>query len=260
MDDIVLAQERRLRSAHEGLLTIYGEIEVLQRRYERSQDRPALDALVTILTNSGEIALLSGRLESSAKWDYSAWCSGPMHPANAGMPIVYPRSTPQHSHNIVSRSLCDAADLANPGCLELVSDMIANGEEIRSIPVLPCRMMLVDDSAALLPLLPTGMEGAVLITATHFVRALRMVFDEYWKRGIPLGTDGLPASAQPGLSSTQRRIVELLLAGSKDEATARQIGASTRTVRRHIEDVMEVLGVHTRIQAGAELVRRGWIG
>lgn len=227
--------------------------------YERNQDRPALHGLVTILTNPGEIKLLSARLVSSAEWDYSAWQSGPNHPTNTEGAVILPVDPAVVERGVRSRQLCDAEDLAGPGALDAMRELAERGDEVRSIPVLPSRMVVVDESAALLPLLPTGVEGAVLITATYLVRALRVIFDEYWKQGVPVGMPTAPTEPGPGLSPVQRRVVTLLIAGWKDEAISRHMGTSTRTVRRHIQEVLDVLGADSRLQAGAELVRRGWI-
>jgi DNA-binding NarL/FixJ family response regulator len=57
----------------------------------------------------------------------------------------------------------------------------------------------------------------------------------------------------------QRDILELLMLGAKDEAIARHLGVSLRTVRRRVADLMDDLGTGTRFQAGMEAVRRGWL-
>jgi DNA-binding NarL/FixJ family response regulator len=54
-------------------------------------------------------------------------------------------------------------------------------------------------------------------------------------------------------------ILEGLMLGSKDEAMARQLGVSLRTVRRRVADLMTELGATTRFQAGMEAVRRGLV-
>jgi DNA-binding NarL/FixJ family response regulator len=44
-----------------------------------------------------------------------------------------------------------------------------------------------------------------------------------------------------------------------DEAIARALGTSVRTVRRHITALLEMLGVNSRFAAGAAAAKRGWI-
>jgi DNA-binding NarL/FixJ family response regulator len=50
----------------------------------------------------------------------------------------------------------------------------------------------------------------------------------------------------------------LLLLGLTDAAAGAQLGVSLRTVQRRVAELMDEVGVTTRIQLGAEAVRRGW--
>jgi DNA-binding NarL/FixJ family response regulator len=70
-----------------------------------------------------------------------------------------------------------------------------------------------------------------------------------------------PSSALPGRRPDLQsgRILELLGAGLKDEAIARQLGVSLRTVQRAVRTISMALGVTSRFQLGAEACRRGWI-
>jgi DNA-binding NarL/FixJ family response regulator len=52
------------------------------------------------------------------------------------------------------------------------------------------------------------------------------------------------------------KLVELLELGMKDEAIARYLGVSLRTVRRRVASLMSVNGVDTRFQLGWVLARR----
>jgi DNA-binding NarL/FixJ family response regulator len=48
----------------------------------------------------------------------------------------------------------------------------------------------------------------------------------------------------------------MLSAGMKDESIARNLGVSSRTVGRRVAELMERLGVRTRLQAGVYAHRR----
>jgi DNA-binding NarL/FixJ family response regulator len=54
-------------------------------------------------------------------------------------------------------------------------------------------------------------------------------------------------------------LLALLLAGLKDDAIARQLGLSTRTMRRRMKHLLDLLGADNRFQAGVQATRRGWI-
>ncbi|APU16803.1 MULTISPECIES: helix-turn-helix transcriptional regulator [Actinoalloteichus] len=58
---------------------------------------------------------------------------------------------------------------------------------------------------------------------------------------------------------SDQRLLTLLAAGLKDEAIARQLGVSTRTVSRRVADMLDVLNSRTRFQAGVMAQRQGWL-
>jgi DNA-binding NarL/FixJ family response regulator len=80
--------------------------------------------------------------------------------------------------------------------------------------------------------------------------ALQVLFDQLWSQATPLR---LSENADPNTT-----LINLLASGMKDEAIARQLGVSGRTLRRRIAQVQEQLGATSRFQAGLQAGRRGW--
>ncbi|PUA79765.1 DNA-binding response regulator [Nocardioides currus] len=130
------------------------------------------------------------------------------------------------------------------------------GEQIRVISELPTRMFILGDAHAVLPE-PIGYadEPRVHIRQRSVVAALTLWFEALWAVATPV-PELDSGQARPDL---RRFLLEQLVAGSPDEAIARKLGISLRTVRRRIAALMVELGVDTRFQAGAEAVRRGWL-
>ena len=89
----------------------------------------------------------------------------------------------------------------------------------------------------------------LLLRPTALVDAFVALFDGLWRRARPLAAEG-------GASS-DRRLLDLLALGFKDEAIARQLGLGLRTVRRRIAGLMEEHRVDTRFQLGLAAARRG---
>lgn len=50
-----------------------------------------------------------------------------------------------------------------------------------------------------------------------------------------------------------------LLSGATDQTASNRLGISPRTYSRRVSELLGHLGVESRFQAGAEVVRRGWI-
>lgn len=60
-------------------------------------------------------------------------------------------------------------------------------------------------------------------------------------------------------SPAELLLLQLLADGAKDEAAARSLGVSVRTVRRMVADLMRRLDARSRFQAGILAKRRGWL-
>jgi DNA-binding CsgD family transcriptional regulator len=131
----------------------------------------------------------------------------------------------------------------------------AVGEEIRVLPELPSRLLVIGDSHAVVPD-PLGYADAPLAVVRQrgVVEAMTQWFELLWERAaVPAMS---PAETRVDL---RRFLLEQLAAGAHDEQIARKLGISLRTVRRRVAGLMSELGADSRFQAGVEAVRRGWL-
>lgn len=64
-------------------------------------------------------------------------------------------------------------------------------------------------------------------------------------------------NAKPLLTNREREVFELLVQDKTTKEIAKQLFISEKTVRNHISNVMQKLGVKGRSQAVVELVRMG---
>jgi len=55
------------------------------------------------------------------------------------------------------------------------------------------------------------------------------------------------------------RMLQLMAEGRKDDAVARAMGISVRTVRRFVAEASMTLGAKNRVHLAVEAMRRGWI-
>lgn len=60
----------------------------------------------------------------------------------------------------------------------------------------------------------------------------------------------------PAADSADQRLLTMLASGLKDDAIARHLDISSRTVGRRVADLMDGLGARTRFQAGVHAQRR----
>lgn len=142
-------------------------------------------------------------------------------------------------------------------------EMVGLGEQARVLPRVPTKLIVVDRRDAVLPL--TGSDEGRRTTAA-FVRrsglsdALVELFEAHWAVATPVFASATtPQPADSEISPEDRALLQLLNAGLKDEAIARQLDLSQRTFRRRIADLTQRLGATSRFQAGTQAMRRGWL-
>ncbi|MGJ6962065.1 LuxR C-terminal-related transcriptional regulator [Streptosporangium sp. G11] len=136
--------------------------------------------------------------------------------------------------------------------------LTGNGGQVRTTPGLPLRMLIFDRRAALLPTDPANSgDGAVLLRGAGVVAALIALFEQTWGAASPLG--GERRRDEKGLSGQEREVLRLLSTGLTDEAVARRLDVSVRTLRRVTAELMERLEARSRFQAGYLAAARGWL-
>jgi len=90
----------------------------------------------------------------------------------------------------------------------------------------------------------------VIIREPMLIAAFTALHENTYASGVALGAD-------LGEKQREAKLIDLMALGLKDEAIARTLGLSLRTVRRRIADLMDEHGVDTRFQLGAALLARG---
>ncbi|MFJ4794256.1 LuxR C-terminal-related transcriptional regulator [Kitasatospora purpeofusca] len=146
----------------------------------------------------------------------------------------------------------------SPHTVEYVNWLAALGGRVSTVPELPTRMIIVDRSAAVIPVRSDDTAaGAVVLTGQGMLTVLCALFESVWAGAQPLG-----AAVQldrDGLTAQERTALTLLADGHTDDAIAKRLGVSPRTARRIATDLMERLEARSRFQAGARAAQAGWL-
>lgn len=131
-----------------------------------------------------------------------------------------------------------------------------NGEQIRVVPEVPTRLLVIGTGLMVVPE-PFGSseEPRLLIRQRAVVQGFLLLFELMWEQASAVA-DLEAGEPRPDL---RRMLLQQLAAGAKDEQISRTLGISLRTVRRRIANLLIELGVDSRFQAGVEAVRRGWL-
>ncbi|GAA0906394.1 helix-turn-helix domain-containing protein [Virgisporangium aurantiacum] len=253
IDNAILVRQRALLDQYQYLLRLRDEMQVLQQTYEASANPSAdINELVRIVSEPAEVSALSVELALSAHSDVASLetehSSRPRKPENAR---VLPAELVERG--VRFRNIYSRAALELDGAGEMLQASIRSGWICRVYPDLPMKMVLVDKRAALVPLGPTGMEGALLVRAPVIVATLSRYFELLWAGAVPV--DNESAKIPP----EQDQVLRLVMTGMTDGAIARHLGVSERTVRRHVSALQEALNVNNRVTLAVAAVRQGWV-
>ncbi|WP_225796076.1 helix-turn-helix transcriptional regulator [Streptomyces aculeolatus] len=162
----------------------------------------------------------------------------------------------------VRRRLVLPADtLRHPRVTEYVRELLARGGEVRVVEEISDQLSVYDGRVALMPKDPKNVdEGALMVRGRGLVSTLSGLFEKVWEQAEDVSVE-LREAAEPApeLSEAERRVLRMMCEVGKDETGARDLGVSVRTYRRHIADVLRVLGASTRAQAALLARERGWV-
>jgi sugar-specific transcriptional regulator TrmB/DNA-binding CsgD family transcriptional regulator len=249
-----------VRQRREDLRRAELELAALAERYFVSAaDRTAGD-LVEVVTGVELIAKRFQQLQAGAREEVRALVTAHT--------IAVPREdNPAEDESVLRgvkyRVVMERSILDQAGAEADTIGALRSGEEIRVLERVPIKLMIADKTHAMVPMNGDGSTAAALLVhRSGLLDALLALFDAAWERGRPLriASDSL-AESDPvaGVDDEDRRILVLLLAGLTDGSVAGQLNLSIRTVQRRVRDLMDLAGVHTRLQLGWHAARHGWI-
>jgi DNA-binding Lrp family transcriptional regulator len=155
------------------------------------------------------------------------------------------------------RSVYTPEALEQPGRFELITRLAQLGEQARILPTLPFRLRIMDRRVALVALIGGQYDKIIVVHQSGLLDAILELFDTYWQRAQPIVSTAPETPDKP--STDDLLLLKMLQTGYKDQAIARQLGTSARTVTRRIAAMASRLGLETRFQLGTEAAKRGWI-
>jgi DNA-binding CsgD family transcriptional regulator len=265
VEGAVFALQQKIVKEQNSIIQAHNDLTILQDSYRRSTvglvatDHNDITSSIQVLTNPEETRALSAEFVIASTSEVLSFETAHFHlPTSPKAPIVAPPSTARLG--IQMRCIYDREALELPNYQQIVDICEKNGWESRVSSGVPMKMLIRDRTMALVPLTPTGQEGALLIRAAVIVESLCLLFELLWKCAAPLtGNPADNSQSNSHLSPVQRRVLQLMAAGLTDGTIARQLRISERTVRRHVSAVQLLLGVDNRVAAAATAVRQQWI-
>ena len=246
-------EEEKVHREQEQLSTIrFGAAQLIDE-YQRSINRQR--GVVEHLTGTDEI--MSRLLELGQNVTYSLDSVISVTPTPHILEQAKADEGPDLARGVKIRSIYPAAARHEEAVSEYAIWLAQNGGAARTSLTVPNRILIYDGEVAVLMFDPADYRrGAVIITTPGVIATLRALFELLWESGTDL------APAPPGeneLRPEEQELLRLLARGMKDEAIARQLGISIRTVRRMINTLSGRMDTTSRFALGARAVQRGWL-
>lgn len=134
------------------------------------------------------------------------------------------------------------------------------GVEVRLAALLPFRLILVNTTLAYLSAAPRGAGMTALeLFGQELCGTLSELFEYCWMIGQnPLR--GYDVTSSSRFSNRELVMLRMFASGMKDEAMARSLGISSRTLRRITSEIMSKIGAESRFQAGVKATELGLLG
>ncbi|MEV7190618.1 helix-turn-helix transcriptional regulator [Streptomyces sp. NPDC093510] len=134
-----------------------------------------------------------------------------------------------------------------------IQDIGRAGGRVRTLHQLAGRLVVCDRTTAYV--FHEG-QGVVEIRHTAVVAHLAAVFDDAWERARPVAGPATARTREPQIVDEVRRaVMRLLVSGLTDDAIARRLGVSRRTVAGHVAAISGDLGSQSRAQLGYLIAR-----
>ncbi|WP_328909761.1 LuxR C-terminal-related transcriptional regulator [Streptomyces sp. NBC_00234] len=165
------------------------------------------------------------------------------------------------------RSVYDTDGMTDAVSLHTVLSGTSRGGELRLLAGLPMKLVVFDATAGIMPLRQEDPSaGSLIVHSATLLAVLTALFESVWQRATPVSLDSGPGrppitAAQDGRPPRRvRDILSLMSAGMTDDAIARVLGLSRRTIQKHISETAELLGARTRFQIALLARERSWLG
>ncbi|MFF3091467.1 LuxR C-terminal-related transcriptional regulator [Streptomyces nojiriensis] len=250
-DAALRAQEESLRTQRRRIQAEQDSLAALAPVYLQARQHAFPQGTIDHLPDKFAVRALLTEVIDSCRSEVLVSKHGGSFPV-AALREALPRDLALLERGIRMRSLYQHATRFDQPTRTHAEQLVAAGAEIRTLPEVLPQMIIVDRALALLP---ARSGGALLIREPDLLGYLLDVYERDWANATPYATG--PQAASDVSRTMKQAILVLLAKGLKDDTIARRLGISLRTCRRHVSELLETLGAHSRFEAGVIAERQG---
>lgn len=224
-------------------------------RYRRHHGRPIRGTGVEVL-HGEEIPARVADLERAATRELRGFDTAPYESPSPENPIEIDNLRRGVGYRIIyARSSLETPDFYRRN----IEPCMQAGELARCAASVPVKMFIVDDEVAMVSLaadLADVRHTAIEVRSEVLITALSALFEERWKSATPLTNS---SDLQSELRPIEILLLRQLAIGVTDEAAARTLRISPRTVARYVERLMRISGCSSRFQLAVQADKHGWL-
>jgi len=254
--DPELAIDALIKQRQRALEQARNSIPALMKSFSHTSDADGEQPILELITNRAYLGAVLDQMYKSLRSEILLFQKAPILVPAARTSNMLPVGGQVRS--ISDKTFLDSSD----GLANLLEDM-ALGEQARTVPALPFKMMIVDRRTAVMTLDGQSPETAstLLIRRGALVEALCQLFEFVWEKATPVFAvpDGkVESGSQFGehwMESTEA-LIPLMAAGLNDKAITQELQISASTLNRRVGDLMRMLGARTRFQLGVHLAQK----
>jgi sugar-specific transcriptional regulator TrmB/DNA-binding CsgD family transcriptional regulator len=252
-----VALEALVLRRQEQLERIRAEAGRLLESYWLTRQRAGVSELVETITSPEAAGRLSQQIQRAAQTEIVGFAKPPfLVESNEG-------GEESLSRGVKTRSVYDRTALDYEWIREAMIRATGAGEEARVAAHVPMKFIVVDSQIAIVPM-SSGrgpIAGALLVHPSPLLDALLALFEVFWERAIPFRAAARSQEAGGGdeITSSDRQLLMLLISGAKDEAIARELNITRRTVARRVEKLKKHVHATNRLQLAVRASAKGWI-
>lgn len=252
---LVAREEARLAERQRQVTEARDDMSALVESFVTSRTQQGSDGLVEQIDDPRVVTSRLFQLTRAARERVSFMLPGEALPPEAIGPSAR-LDGELLARGIPLRVVVSDASLERTHWRDHLCGQVQRGVQARSHPAPPQRLVIVDGDVAILP--RDGSAGAIVVHGPDLVGPTAALFDTMWHDAIPIVMDAQVTESEFS-DARVRQVVALLAQGQKDEAIARRLQVSVRTVRRLVSAALTALHAESRFEAGVLAVKRGWV-
>lgn len=232
----------------------------LAAEYHATHPTTDLAEVLDLVRGAAVVSAISSRIEDAATTEVLL-VDKPPYTSQGGLVEDCANTTEMRAlgRGVTYRVIYQRSILQDPARLETLRIYGEAGEVARVLPDVPFKLLIVDGSAAIVPMRLDSSADCLVFRGSAVPAILVECFEAMWSRAVPLALATVDGDGAVGPTSAERTVLRMLAAGVKDEVIARQMRVSVRTVGRYVDRLMHDLGAATRFQAGLQASKRGWV-